>query len=237
LIGDNGLDEYQYGTVDRISPEAPVPVFVPGKTEMMQGMAANVENNLATLGLGVVSYFGEQSVKVRIIDSRSGQHLLRIDHDKISPPIQYDHLKFDDVDAIVVSDYNKGTVTYRLIEDLLTNQTLPIFVDTKKTDLAKFNGCYLKINEMEYKGRISDSTHMIVTHGGSHVHYGDRKYAVPNVPVFDVCGAGDTFLAALVYQYLHTNSMDKAIQFAIAASTVTVQHLGVYAPTLEEIKC
>jgi len=50
-----------------------------------------------------------------------------------------------------------------------------------------------------------------------------------------VCGAGDTFLAALVYQYLTTNDMQSAISFAITASAVTVQRLGVYAPTLEEI--
>ena len=29
LVGDNCKDIYQYGTIDRLSPEAPVPVFVP----------------------------------------------------------------------------------------------------------------------------------------------------------------------------------------------------------------
>jgi sugar/nucleoside kinase (ribokinase family) len=51
-----------------------------------------------------------------------------------------------------------------------------------------------------------------------------------------VCGAGDTFLAALVYQYLNSGkSIESAIEFAIKAAAVTVQHMGVYAPTLEEI--
>ena len=39
-----------------------------------------------------------------------------------------------------------------------------------------------------------------------------------------------------VVEYLNTNSIEQAVKFAIAASAVTVQHLGVYAPTLEEIK-
>jgi sugar/nucleoside kinase (ribokinase family) len=56
------------------------------------------------------------------------------------------------------------------------------------------------------------------------------------IAVTDVCGAGDTFLAALCYEYLKSNNMDLAIEFAIRASAVTVQHIGVYAPTLEEIK-
>ena len=50
-----------------------------------------------------------------------------------------------------------------------------------------------------------------------------------------MCGAGDTFLAALVYKYLEEQSIDEAIKFAMNAAAVTVQHIGVYAPTLEEI--
>jgi len=54
--------------------------------------------------------------------------------------------------------------------------------------------------------------------------------------VTDVCGAGDTFLAALVYKFLETKHMPDAIKFANQAAAVTVQHVGVYAPRLEEIK-
>jgi sugar/nucleoside kinase (ribokinase family) len=55
------------------------------------------------------------------------------------------------------------------------------------------------------------------------------------VEVSDVTGAGDTFLAAFAYQYLNTKNLLQSTQFAIAASAVTVQHFGVYAPTLKEI--
>ena len=51
-----------------------------------------------------------------------------------------------------------------------------------------------------------------------------------------MCGAGDTFLAAVAYSYLETGSIEEAIKFAMRASAVTVQHVGVYAPRLEEIK-
>jgi sugar/nucleoside kinase (ribokinase family) len=61
---------------------------------------------------------------------------------------------------------------------------------------------------------------------------------IPAVPVevADVCGAGDTFLAALAYGYLEHKDMQLAIEFAMQASAVTVQHVGVYAPTIKEIK-
>ena len=58
----------------------------------------------------------------------------------------------------------------------------------------------------------------------------------PTVEVSDVCGAGDTFLAALVYRYIESKDIIDAIEFAVRASSITVQHLGNYAPTLEEIQ-
>ena len=82
---------------------------------------------------------------------------------------------------------------------------------------------------------ISDAENMIVTFGSEKVVYKDRLYLPPKVDAHDVCGAGDTFLAALVYEYLQTNSIEKAIEFAIKASAVTVQHVGVYAPRIGEI--
>jgi len=235
LIGDHCRDEYQYGSVDRLSPEAPIPVFCPLDTTAKDGMAGNVANNLRNLGIDVRYYHGSTSVKIRMIDHKSKQHLLRVDHDVKSSAVKFADLDLSGIDAVVVSDYGKGTVDYSLIEDLQAKTTLPIFLDTKKTDLAKFSRCVVKINELEYSRRTSEGTNVIVTYGGSHVCWSDTNYPVPTVPVFDVCGAGDTFLAGLVYMYLCSGSMNIAIRFAIAASSVTVQHPGVYAPLMEEI--
>ena len=238
LIGDTCIDEYQYGTVDRISTEAPVPIFVPFRTEIKSGMANNVKDNLVALGVDVDAHTSGSSKKTRLIDTKSKQHLLRIDEDNMSIPCNLDYILTSvgtDVDAFVISDYEKGFVSTQLIKDLRKHYTGPIFVDTKKRDLKQFEGCILKINEVEYNNRISDCADLIVTHGSNHVAYKDKKYEVPHVPTFDVCGAGDTFLAALTYGYLTMNNMDSAIEFAIKASSITVQHIGVYAPTLGEI--
>lgn len=59
VIGDIMLDRYWFGDVDRISPEAPVPVVKMGRQEDRLGGAANVARNVAALGakaclLGVV---------------------------------------------------------------------------------------------------------------------------------------------------------------------------------------
>lgn len=50
VIGDIMLDRFLYGTVDRISPEVPVPIFKLEREEVMLGGAGNVAANLANLG-------------------------------------------------------------------------------------------------------------------------------------------------------------------------------------------
>jgi bifunctional ADP-heptose synthase (sugar kinase/adenylyltransferase) len=238
LIGDDCVDTYVYGTVSRISPEAPVPVFEPKYEIVKDGMAGNVRKNLEALGCDVQFLHGQTSRKKRIIDQRSKQQLLRIDNDTISNPISIDS-ELPAYDAIVISDYNKGTVSYELVEDLRSRFKGPIFIDTKKTDLARFNGCYVKINKLEQKRATSlpDKKWLIVTHGDLGAIWNDWVFPAEIVgDVTDVTGAGDTFLAAFAYEFLIQEYVQAAVKFAIKASGVTVQHVGVYAPRLEEIK-
>jgi len=239
LIGDDCTDTYTYGFVNRISPEAPVPVFEPHSQIVLRGMAGNVYNNLTELGCNVNYLHGKTSQKERLIDNRSKQQLVRIDRDAVSEPLTFATAIPPMYDAIVISDYNKGTVTYDLVEELRNEFVGPIFIDTKKTDLARFNGCYVKINELEKSRAISlpDDEWLITTYGEKGAMWRHSAFSPENsVKVADVTGAGDTFLSALVYEYLNTNDMKAAIVFANKASAITVQRIGVYAPTLEEIK-
>jgi sugar/nucleoside kinase (ribokinase family) len=68
---------------------------------------------------------------------------------------------------------------------------------------------------------------LIVTLGGEGCLYNGKNYPVKKVSVKDVSGAGDTFLAGLVYGYLDTNSIYKAIKFAQECTTIVVQKHGV----------
>tara|TARA_A100000171_G_C2107884_1_gene133355 strand:- start:255 stop:968 length:714 start_codon:yes stop_codon:yes gene_type:complete len=235
LIGDSCYDEYHYGFVNRISPEAPVPIFDLNDTVSKKGMAYNVYNNLVNLKLKVdiITEYSER--KHRYVDIKTGQQLIRID-EKIKKQF-FDNAEqtLDNYAAVIVSDYNKGFVSDNEIEDLIKKYKGPIFVDTKKKDLAQFDGCFVKINQYEYEARESDTEELIVTYGSKKVEYKNRTYIPPKVETHDVCGAGDTFLAALVYKYLEKQSIDEAIRFAMNAAAVTVQHIGVYAPTLKEI--
>jgi bifunctional ADP-heptose synthase (sugar kinase/adenylyltransferase) len=237
LLGDSCYDYYHYGEVKRISPEAPIPILDFTHVTKKFGMASNVYDNLKALGVDVhiVTSFSEN--KRRYIDKKTGQQLLRVD-EKINEE-QYENVEaplFSDYDAIVISDYNKGFLSYEAIEEIIQTFHGPIFVDTKKTDLARFESAIVKINEFEYEKATSYCSSLIVTRGGRNVTYGEDSYTPPRVDAYDVCGAGDTFLAALAFEYLRKNDMERAILFAMKAASITVKHIGVYAPTLEEIE-
>jgi D-beta-D-heptose 7-phosphate kinase/D-beta-D-heptose 1-phosphate adenosyltransferase len=235
LIGDDCVDIYRYGTVDRISPEAPVPVFAFQYEESLPGMAGNVQKNLETLGCEVDYLHGETSTKTRLIDIRSKQHIIRIDNDAKATAISFDTTIPSFYDAIVISDYNKGTVSYELVEEIRKDFKGPIFIDTKKHDLKRFEGCYVKINQHEFSQITSRCSNLIVTLGGAGASWDNEIFPAPRVEVSDVCGAGDTFLSALVYWYANSRDIEQSIKFAIRAGAVSVQHLGCYAPTIEEI--
>ena len=237
LIGDKGSDIYTYGSVDRISPEAPIPVFNLKRQVTKPGMADNVRLNLEALGCEVTFLHGEVSEKERLIDERSRQQIVRIDRDIISTPITFATDIPKVYDAIVVSDYNKGTISYELIEELIETR-IPVFLDTKKTDLERFQGAWVKINKLEYSKITSECTGLIVTLGslGAEAKWHGIHTQSPSVEVVDVTGAGDTFLSALAYKYLGTKDLRQSMEFANKAASITVQHLGCYAPRLEEIK-
>lgn len=237
LVGDNGIDQYQFGTVTRISPEAPVPVVNYTHTVTKPGMAANVKDNLEKLGCEVEFVHGIKTcIKTRVIDTRTKQHLVRIDQDNPSKPVKIDYNNIEQYNCIVVSDYNKGSVDYDTVENLRKNYSGPIFVDTKKSDLARFEGCFVKINQVEFEAAKTYPTDLIVTLGRDGVKYKEHKFSTPQVEAFDVCGAGDTFLSALAYNYVLSQDILKAIKFATQAASVTIQHIGVYSPTLQEIE-
>ncbi len=224
-----------YGTIDRLSPEAPVPVFVPKHEENRRGMAGNVEENLKALGCDVSLLTLEGGTKTRFIDERSNQHIMRLDQDAKGGPIELATIIPPIYHAVVISDYNKGCISYELVEEVLQQFNGPVFIDTKKTDLARFEGAFVKINSLENSLAKTLPSQTIVTLGKQGCEYAGQIYPAPQVEVADVCGAGDTFLAALVYYYLETNSIPEALVFANRAAAVTVKHIGVYAPTMKEI--
>lgn len=246
VIGDSCDDEYIFGTVHRISPEVPVPVLKYEFVEKSKGMAANVERNVAAFDVATnIITQKEQIVKSRFIDRGSGQQLMRMDEEKVSSPctaaqvrIAFIHANYD---ALIISDYNKGFLDRHALGDLCETFQGPIFIDTKKTQLFQKENVFWKINKKEFdlldRDYLPELTHLVVTLGADGVKWRDIHYPSEKVEVHDVCGAGDTFLAAMAYEYLNTKGdMEKAIDLANRAAAIAVQHSGTYTLTEDDIE-
>jgi len=255
VIGDTCLDVYHYGRCDRISPEAPVPVFQTLKKETRSGMASNVVNNLLGLENEIDVIVNKQTiVKNRYVDDRTKQHLLRVDEGETKKVEELSKERINEIDlskydAIVISDYNKGFLSYDGIEHFLENvynfdPDLPVFIDTKKKSLSTFDAhsnCIIKINQHEFE-QLDESTcyacELIVTLGssGAWLVSTNNHYEAEKTEVFDVCGAGDTFLSGLVTGYLSFDrDLDKAIKFANKCASYSVNKLGTYAIKKEDL--
>jgi D-beta-D-heptose 7-phosphate kinase/D-beta-D-heptose 1-phosphate adenosyltransferase len=131
-------------------------------------------------------------------------------------------------DAVVISDYNKGYLTYNKLFEIVESSNVPIFIDSKKTELPNKSNCFIKINELENENLIGDYDNIIITKGGEGCVYKNTLYPASKVNVYDVVGAGDTFLSGLVYGYLKYNDMEKSIRIANKAASISVQHPGTY---------
>ena len=255
VIGETCVDEFIYGRCEKISPEAPVPVFVPelnveASGGKFLGMASNVFKNLMMLDVEVDIITNQEKpmpIKIRYVDEVSNQMLLRVDRNDVVHPItenQFTSIDYDKYDAIVISDYDKGFLSYEDIMHIAERHEL-VFLDSKKElqhwcDDIKF----IKVNMKEFER----SQHylnqyyphnLIVTLGSNGALYHNKNmYIKPQkrVQVRDVAGAGDTFFAAFVANYLKNNDICDAIHFANKCASWVVTQRGVVPINLTKLE-
>jgi D-beta-D-heptose 7-phosphate kinase/D-beta-D-heptose 1-phosphate adenosyltransferase len=291
-VGDLMLDRYVYGEVTRVSPEAPIPVLKTKRTVSMPGGVGNVARNVAALGgrarLGAVA--GQDAAGVELSDLvagddgiadfidrptgastivktrfvSAGQQLLRLDEEEVSVGVFGREDVFSNASAILLSDYDKGVVTERLIRSALwaaQSSGAPVIVDPKGRDFARYGGVdVIKPNASELAGatglpvdtdaeietalaallEATTAKAIIVTRAGKGMSLAERGKSVKHFPgrareVFDVSGAGDTGLAALGLALAAGASLEQAVQLAILASGVVVGKSGTAVVTPTEL--
>lgn len=254
IVGDSCVDVYHYGTCDRLSPEAPVPVLRLSSTEERLGMCLNVAENVRSIGAA----FGNFNVEVlthrdeirkeRYVDTRRMHHLLRVDrNDKVKDRLSDQDLSYffqsnEPIAAVVVSDYGKGFVDDSGIDELVAraqNLKIPVFVDTKRTDISMYKGCVIKVNEPEREAITNFPAEadyeLIVTRGDKGAMWNGKVYPTNKTIMHDVCGAGDVFIAALTVAYVKTNGdLHRSIVFANACATDSVGHFGNHVVTTDK---
>ena len=245
VIGDSCLDEYIYCTTGRFCPDAPVPILKPESFVSALGMAGNVVDNLKALGCdGWLVSNANHIKKTRYVDSRTNHMFIRVDEgeDDVFPIAQksLEDIKFDEFDAVIISDYCKGFIDEATIKYISEQHPLT-FLDTKKSLGDYANKIkFIKINDVEFKYNKDNinkswSKKMIITRGSKGAEYKGKVYPVKEVDVRDTSGAGDTFLAGLVFDYLKNKSIIKAIKFANKCATQVVQKKGTAKINKNEI--
>lgn len=294
VFGDVILDRYIFGQVERISPEAPVPVVKVESEEIRLGGAGNVAANIDRLGaggllLGVVGADGFAAevarlkangnwvisdpanstiVKTRVISQR--QQIVRIDREGqvLLGAALLDQIKAAlaaaEIDAIIVSDYAKGTVTAEvmsLLKARAASSAIPIVVDPKPPHFAFYRGVtgvtpnLREAEAMAGNAIVSDqdvalalqrirrkfkTDFALITRGDKGISASEKNRKIFNLPafsheVFDVTGAGDTVVAVLTLALAASADLREAVALANAAASIVVEKIGTSQVGLEEL--
>ena len=301
VLGDLMLDEFVWGDVTRISPEAPVPVVDVRRESVHLGGAANVLANLVALGAKatVVGVTGSDSggerlrtalrhttgstsddfvvvdkarpstIKTRII--AHSQLVVRTDRELRTPVNRETEEKIisklkevlPDSEAFVVSDYDKGVVTPRILAEVLpiAYERIPVLIDPKLRNLDSYRPATLitpnhhEALRMANLEENSDSSlhqaarsirervacdSVLITRGdrGMLLLEGNNEPIYVETAareVFDVTGAGDTVIATLGAALAGGATMLEAATLANHAAGIVVGKIGTATATADEL--
>jgi D-glycero-beta-D-manno-heptose-7-phosphate kinase len=301
VLGDVMLDEFVWGDVTRISPEAPVPVVDIRRESVHLGGAANVLFNLTSLGaracvIGVVGNdaAGERlrssvrdasplqapehlvvdesrpsTVKTRII--AHSQLVVRADRELRTPINGHTEERIietlkdaiQNADAFVVSDYDKGVVTPRILKEILplAYERVPVLIDPKIRNLACYHPATLVTPNHHEALRMTNTEEdsdgglhraarllretlscdaVLITRGdrGMILLEGDGEPVYVETAareVYDVTGAGDTVIATLAAALASGSSMLEAANLANHAAGIVVGKVGTATANAEEL--
>lgn len=234
IIGESCLDVFVYCDALRLAPDWPVPVLQKVHTETNPGMAANVERNIQACSVSVDLVTNENwdsFVKTRYVHDKSNHMFFRVDTSQQISRINLNDLNFDS-EVIVISDYNKGFLSESDIEHICNSHPL-VFLDTKKI-LGKWaeKAKYIKINDYEFNKSKNFLTKnllnkVIHTRGADGCDFLGKNFPAERVEVRDTSGAGDSFMAALVVEYLKTFDIEKSIKVGNSVASRVVKTRGV----------
>ena len=150
VVGDTMLDRYWFGEVERISPEAPVPVAKIGRMDQRAGGAGNVARNIAALGgqAGLLSIVGEDEAAnelEKIVQSSGVQTFLERD-ETIATTVKLRVLsRNQQLLRIDFEEKPSQDVLFQVADmiDFAREHNKPVLIDPKGDDYEKYAGAYL----------------------------------------------------------------------------------------------
>jgi rfaE bifunctional protein kinase chain/domain len=297
VIGDVMLDTYMWGHVDRISPEAPVPVVQLEEKEYRVGGAGNVALNCHSLGsqVFILSVTGddneglllEELLNENMIDTSyllksparittnktrvisRNQQMIRLDNEVTSDLDANSEqlllqqvrsfIQTHDPNVMIFEDYNKGTLTERVIHEVITickEAGVVTAVDPKRKNFfAYHNADIFKPNLGEVKQGLNlliddvnnsllSKIHLelknVLEHNISFITLSDKGVFYQKdglakiIPshlrnIADVSGAGDTVIAVAALVYTATQNVHLMAEVANIAGGLVCEEVGTVA--------
>lgn len=201
------------------------------------------------------------TTKTRIWSGK--QQICRIDEENTEFPteirekIWFDNIKMligaGPVNIVILSDYNKGTLSDNLIQKIATyckRKKIITILDPKRPSFCTIKDLYMvkpNIRELtatnltpEECSKMLGSTYLIHTlgkDGMSGYKKGSQLFHYPTVAkeVYDVTGAGDSVTALFGIAFYKGLNIIQAVKAANRAASYTVQHIGCYVLNRKEI--
>ncbi len=228
-------------------------------TRMEIGMEALIEDD------GRVT-----TTKTRV--TAGGQQIVRFDEENRLPLsarmaaqlLRKCEQELEDSDVVVISDYAKGVAPEsfcRWVIERASKRGIPVVVDPKSTDLARYRGARIVTPNLREAGAAAgEAIHsnedltraaeklleaiapsaLLITRGGegmSLFESGHREVHLPAMTheVADVTGAGDTVVATLALALGAGFDLREAAEMANLAAGVAVGHHGTWAVKRDEL--
>ena len=301
IVGDLMLDHFVIGRVERISPEAPVPIVHFDHEQFRMGGAANVAHNVMAMGgkAGTIGIVGEDADgarlthdlsragaatngivtdpnrcttrKLRVVTTRN-QQVARVDYEsdqEVSGAVESALIRrIQDMaataDAILVSDYLKGTVSRDVAKaaiDAGRARRIPVLIDPKVPHIDYYSGAtVITPNHHEAESvtlmriRSDDEARdaarrfreragcdsVLITRGehGMWLLSAGIEIALPAEAreVADVTGAGDTVIGVLALALAAGAPLPDAARLANRAAGIVVGKFGPATVTVEELR-
>ena len=240
VIGEYCIDVFVYGDVNRLSPEAPVPVFLPRETTENPGMAGNVVENILAIkpDCRIIKYHQSNSIKkTRYVDRKSNHMFMRVDQNDFAESFNMNISKTNSIsnsDIVIVSDYNKGFLSNDDLLKIGQSSKLSILDSKKKISddvVNSFTFVKMNSNEFQQNSHLTNIENVIVTLGSDGCRFRNEIYKSPSPKeTIDVSGAGDTFTASFILKYYETKNVSESINFANNMASIVVSKRGVTTP-------
>lgn len=165
--------------------------------------------------------------------------------------------KNNDIDAIIISDYNKGVVTTNLCEKIIeycNNNNIYTFIDPKNTNVIKYKNCFcFKPNLLEGM-QISNNNdilnildfiklnincqNIILTCGKDGLYVNNIENYInynSDEKVIDVTGAGDIVICVLTFMFIKTKDLILSSKIANFIACKSVRYIGNYKLSINDI--